>query len=231
MKLSLTLSLLLFISGVWGEVNPITGLLEKGNLLEGKKDGAWEIFYKDGTLHSIVHYKQGKKYGLAQTFFKNGKLLSECSWVLGRLNGTCKLFNRGGNIVSYTVWERGERKGYVCNEEFCSFYPIKKFGPQYPKRAQIKEAEGCVMAEFDIDKKGRAKNIKTVWSHSVGKGGDYSTQFEKETLKVVKRFRYSPAKMYGEAIEAHKVLNLITFILDPTKSPGYYPKGCKQFRP
>ena len=72
MKLSLTLSILLFISGVWGEVNPITGLLEKGNLLEGKKDGAWEIFYKDGTLHSIVHYKQGKKYGLAQTFFKNG---------------------------------------------------------------------------------------------------------------------------------------------------------------
>ena len=57
---------------------PITGtdvsyhnngqLRQKGNLIAGKKEGLWEVFYENGQLKWRENYKAGKKEGLWSCF-------------------------------------------------------------------------------------------------------------------------------------------------------------------
>jgi len=72
--------------------------------------------------------------------------------------------------------------------------PIKRKEPKFPVQAARNGNEGWVKMSFVVDKEGKV--VDPVIEDSSG-----IKSFEKESLRAVKRWRYSPAMRDGEAIE------------------------------
>lgn len=47
---------------------------KKGNYKDGKKDGLWEEYYKNGQLKSRKNYIDDREEGLRESYFENGQL-------------------------------------------------------------------------------------------------------------------------------------------------------------
>lgn len=45
----------------------------EGNVLNGKRQGKWMYWYKDGSIWSECEYNEGKKNGKTAVWFENGK--------------------------------------------------------------------------------------------------------------------------------------------------------------
>ena len=101
-----------------------------------------------------------------------------------------------------------------------SYVPISKVPPIYPRRAQERGIEGCVMLEFIVTKVGAVRDPVVVWAQPSG-------IFDRAAMRAAMKFKYKPQIRDGEAIEVPGVLNQITFIIeDPNKTPDYVPEGC-----
>ena len=104
-----------------------------------------------------------------------------------------------------------------------SYLPIFKVPPIYPRRAQVRGIEGCVMLEFTVTKVGAVRDPIVVWSQPSG-------IFDRSAMRAAMKFKYKPQIRDGEAIEVSGVLNQFTFIIDtPEKLGGYIPTGCEWY--
>ena len=111
---------------------------------------------------------------------------------------------------------KGKRSGVFADG---SYVPIFKVPPIYPRRAQERGIEGCVMLEFTVTKVGSVKEPYVVWSQPSG-------IFDRAALRSAMKFKYKPQIRDGEAIEVKGVMNLITFIIeDIDKGADYSPEG------
>ncbi|HEX7025693.1 MAG TPA: energy transducer TonB [Gammaproteobacteria bacterium] len=86
------------------------------------------------------------------------------------------------------------------------YYPVLKVAPRYPKKALDDRLEGWVIVEFDIDKRGRVKNVEAVESSD--------SLFNTSAIKAAKSFLYLPKIENGAPAEVQSVRNKITFALD-----------------
>jgi len=112
---------------------------------------------------------------------------------------------------------KGRKSGVFADG---SYVPIFKVPPIYPRRAQERGIEGCVMLEFAVTKVGAVKDPVVLWSIPSG-------IFDRAAMRSALKFKYKPQIRDGEAIEVKGVLNQITFIIeDKDKSPDYSPEGC-----
>lgn len=112
---------------------------------------------------------------------------------------------------------RGKRRGVFADG---SYVPIFKIPPIYPRRAQERGIEGCVMLEFTVTKVGSVRNPVVLWSLPNG-------IFDRAASRAALKFKYKPQIRDGKAIEVPGVLNQITFIIeDSSKGPEYVPEGC-----
>jgi len=112
---------------------------------------------------------------------------------------------------------KGRKSGVFADG---SYVPIFKVPPIYPRRAQERGIEGCVMLEFSVTKVGAVKDPVVLWSVPSG-------IFDRAAMRSALKFKYKPQIRDGEAIEVKGVLNQITFIIeDKDKSPDYSPEGC-----
>ena len=112
---------------------------------------------------------------------------------------------------------KGRKSGVFADG---SYVPIFKVPPIYPRRAQERGIEGCVMLEFSVTKVGAVKDPVVLWSIPSG-------IFDRAAMRSALKFKYKPQIRDGEAIEVKGVLNQITFIIeDKDKSPDYSPEGC-----
>ena len=112
---------------------------------------------------------------------------------------------------------KGKRSGVFADG---SYVPIFKVPPIYPRRAQERGIEGCVMLEFTVTKVGSVKEPYVVWSQPSG-------IFDRAALRSAMKFKYKPQIRDGEPIEVKGVMNLITFIIeDSDKGDDYSPEGC-----
>ena len=101
-----------------------------------------------------------------------------------------------------------------------SYVPIFKVPPIYPRRAQERGIEGCVMLQFTVTKIGAVKDAVILWSLPSG-------IFDRAAIRSAMKFKYKPQIRDGEAIEVKGILNQITFIIeDPKKTSEYTPEGC-----
>ena len=101
-----------------------------------------------------------------------------------------------------------------------SYVPIFKVPPIYPRRAQERGIEGCVMLQFTVTKIGAVKDAVILWSLPSG-------IFDRAAIRSAMKFKYKPQIRDGEAIEVKGILNQITFIIeDPKKTAEYVPEGC-----
>ena len=112
---------------------------------------------------------------------------------------------------------KGRKSGVFADG---SYVPIFKVPPIYPRRAQERGIEGCVMLEFTVTKVGSVREPVVLWSVPSG-------IFDRAAMRSALKFKYKPQIRDGEAIEVKGVLNQITFIIeDKDKSPDYSPEGC-----
>ena len=112
---------------------------------------------------------------------------------------------------------KGRKSGVFADG---SYVPIFKVPPIYPRRAQERGIEGCVMLEFTVTKVGSVKDPVVLWSLPSG-------IFDRAAMRSAMKFKYKPQIRDGEPIEVKGVLNQITFIIeDKNKSVEYSPEGC-----
>lgn len=112
---------------------------------------------------------------------------------------------------------KGRKSGVFADG---SYVPIFKVPPLYPRRAQERGIEGCVMLEFTVTKVGAVREPVVLWSIPSG-------IFDRAAMRSALKFKYKPQIRDGVAIEVTGVLNQITFIIeDKDKSPDYSPEGC-----
>ncbi len=112
---------------------------------------------------------------------------------------------------------RGKRRGVFADG---SYVPIFKIPPIYPRRAQERGIEGCVMLEFTVTKVGSVRDPVVLWSIPNG-------IFDRAASRAALKFKYKPQIRDGQAIEVPGVLNQVTFIIeDSSKGPEYVPEGC-----
>ena len=113
---------------------------------------------------------------------------------------------------------KGKRAGVFADG---SYVPIFKVPPIYPRRAQERGIEGCVMLKFIVTKVGSVRDPVIEWSTPSG-------IFDRAAMRSALKFKYKPQIRDGEAIEVKDVYNIIIFkIEDKDKLPEYVPEGCE----
>ena len=112
---------------------------------------------------------------------------------------------------------KGKRSGVFADG---SYVPIFKVPPIYPRRAQERGIEGCVMLEFVVTKLGSVRDPYVVWSQPKG-------MFDRAAVRSALKFKYKPMIRDGNPVDVTGVLNQITFVIeDASKSVDYVPEGC-----
>ena len=76
--------------------------------------------------------------------------------------------------------------------------PLVRVDPQYPPKAKQRRIEGWVDITFTIGPAGTVQNPKVV-------GANPPSVFEQAALRAVRRWRYSPKIVDGEAVSRHGV--------------------------
>jgi TonB family protein len=103
--------------------------------------------------------------------------------------------------------------------------PIKRANPRYPRVESRRGVEGWVQVSFVVNPVGSVG--ETLIEDSSGR-----KTFERETIKAIRKWRYEPATMNGEAIEQCHTEVLITFALEPPSGGARGARGSfkKQYK-
>jgi antitoxin component YwqK of YwqJK toxin-antitoxin module len=82
-----------------------------GTFKEGKRDGMWISFWKNGNVENEGVFKEGKKHGLFESFFENGQLKSKINYQMGEYNGSWEWFYPNGQIEQKGMFKNGKEEG------------------------------------------------------------------------------------------------------------------------
>lgn len=91
---------------------PFTGEItgeEKGSFKNGKKEGFFFKYYKNGQLWSKGNFKNNKKEGSWIVYFNNGQIFSKGKYKNGRAEGYWVMYEKDGTIVDSMTrtWKNG----------------------------------------------------------------------------------------------------------------------------
>ena len=102
-------------------------LMFRGNYTNGKLQGLCEGFYENGQLERRENYKNGKLQGSFEAFYHHGQLIETGNFKDGKRHGPWGWFDEDGNQVSGQIFKNGN-----CVEtEFYGVYsctPIESTG-------------------------------------------------------------------------------------------------------
>ena len=84
--------------------------------------------------------------------------------------------------------------------------PLVRVDPQYPPKAKQRRIEGWVDIQFTISPAGTVQDPKVV-------GANPPSVFEQSALRAVRRWRYSPKVVDGEAVARYGVGVRIRFLI------------------
>lgn len=102
--------------------------------------------------------------------------------------------------------------------------PLRRRNPRYPRKEAQRGVEGWVQVSFVVKPDGSVG--ETLIEDSSGR-----KNFERETLKAIRRWRYEPATMNGEPIEQCHTKVRIEYALDqPSKKRGARRSFIKEFK-
>ena len=94
---------------------PFTGKVSEGKdrlyYLNGKQDGKWISFYKNGNIKSIINWKDGKLNGKYIIYENNGMKSTETVYKDGKENGYYYLYNTNGTYRTKGAYVMGKPVG------------------------------------------------------------------------------------------------------------------------
>ena len=95
---------------------PFTGEIDEGlvmgNFRNGKKDGLWGEYYKNGQLRTKGEYQNGKRSGHWVFRHETGVLWSEGRFKEGLREGLWKNFTEDGRLWREGGYKNGKQEGY-----------------------------------------------------------------------------------------------------------------------
>lgn len=79
---------------------------------KGELEGERKVFYPNGQLAEMQHYKNGKLDGVSKMYAQNdGKLINEYTYVNGELHGPAKSYDDSGQIVAEGNYRHDKQHG------------------------------------------------------------------------------------------------------------------------
>lgn len=76
-----------------------------GNYKNGKREGHWVFYTKDGkSVNWEANFRDGKKQGLVTYWWREGKKSSETNYKDDKVSGPSKHYYRNGNVRSAAAW-------------------------------------------------------------------------------------------------------------------------------
>lgn len=84
--------------------------IRKGFWMNGfEGEGEFRIWYSNGVLYRICHYKDGRRERSLVDYYSNGKILKICSFINGRVEGEVKQWNRDGMPTEHSWFKNDHR--------------------------------------------------------------------------------------------------------------------------
>ncbi len=78
---------------------------------DGKEDGIWKKFYKNGKLEEERMFKEGKKTGQLLAYYPNGKKHLIYNFKDGEYHGTCSEWSDAGVLTKEMHYNMGKEEG------------------------------------------------------------------------------------------------------------------------
>ena len=88
----------------------VTGV-HQGSFKDGRRDGPWEDYHKDGQLWSTGIYKYGRRDRLWEYYHKNGHLYQKTHNKDGKLDGLWEEYHYNGRLEAKGHYKDGRRDG------------------------------------------------------------------------------------------------------------------------
>ncbi len=91
-----------------------------GKYNKGKKQGKWTYYYKNGKVQQVGSYASDKLTGLWSWYYETGELLKEEYYIYGELDGEVIEYTELGNIISKGNYIEGYKEGkwlYIVGDQ------------------------------------------------------------------------------------------------------------------
>ncbi|MBW1299104.1 toxin-antitoxin system YwqK family antitoxin [Aquimarina litoralis] len=73
-----------------------------GHYVDGKKNGFWKFFYRNGKIKAEGHYQYNVKQGYWKEYYKNGNVKSEGHIDNCKPSGYWKFYDQKNNLIKET---------------------------------------------------------------------------------------------------------------------------------
>ena len=87
-----------------------TQMLEE-NYIDGVLNGVFKIFYENGKLTKLVHFKDGKLHGNSKKYSHKSILIEDVNYVNGELHGYASFYEDNGNLKQKGLYEEDLKVG------------------------------------------------------------------------------------------------------------------------
>jgi antitoxin component YwqK of YwqJK toxin-antitoxin module len=86
-----------------------------GGLKDGKREGKWYAFFRDGSVQTEAFYVDGKEHGAYNVYRENGKPLYKGHYNNGICDGTWYIYDEDGKLTKKI---KADEKTIAC--EYCA---------------------------------------------------------------------------------------------------------------
>lgn len=83
----------------------------RGGYRDGRHDGTWKLYYRDGTLFEEVTYTLGVRDGPWRMYHRNGQLAEDRTWARGHQTGLQTDYDEAGRKLGEGAWHDGQPSG------------------------------------------------------------------------------------------------------------------------
>ncbi|HZW62566.1 MAG TPA: toxin-antitoxin system YwqK family antitoxin [Flavobacteriaceae bacterium] len=78
---------------------------------QGKLDGQRTVYYTNGNIAEIQHYKDGKLHGKVKLYTEKNEIISAYTYQDDQLHGEAIIYDANGNISAQGIYKNNKRHG------------------------------------------------------------------------------------------------------------------------
>lgn len=114
-------------TGIAKNLYRVNNIVEsKGKLLDHKKEGLWNFYYRDGVLRQKTFYKNNEKNGISEEYDEKGLLIKKSIYKNNKLNGKSVSYFENGKESDEYMYKDGNKNGPHIGYDIIDVDNIKK---------------------------------------------------------------------------------------------------------
>ena len=88
-------------------------------IFNGKKEGEYKSYYRDGQLEEICNYKNNNMEGEYKYYYKNGQIWGTRNYKNGKLEGEFIIYHENGQICEILNYKNGNLVIRLKYKSYC----------------------------------------------------------------------------------------------------------------